>query len=153
MKNLLFVCLGNICRSPLAEGVMESLTKAQGIACRIDSAGTSAYHSGEKADRRMRNTAESHNINLSSRSRQIHREDGEKFDYIFAMDQNNYKQILNIIPTEYQNKVHLFRDFDPDITAAADVPDPYYGGQDGFENVFSIVYRTCRNMLKELDWE
>jgi len=150
MKKILFVCLGNICRSPLAEGVFSHLADQKGLDVQVDSAGTSAFHIGEAPDHRMRQTALKNGISLTSRSRQILPQDGQEFDYIFAMDQSNYRDILRILGPSVTAQVALFRDFDPAIEGKADVPDPYYGGLQGFEEVYQIVYRTCEAIQERL---
>lgn len=149
MINILFVCLGNICRSPSGEGVFKSLVESEGLEDKffIDSAGTSAYHVGEPADRRMRKHAERRSIRLTSRSRRFIRQDFDKFDYILAMDGSNYDDILSIDKTgENRAKVFMMTDFSS-IYKNRDVPDPYYGGDDGFEEVLDLLEESCRGLL------
>ncbi|RMF54292.1 MAG: low molecular weight phosphotyrosine protein phosphatase [Bacteroidetes bacterium] len=150
---VLFVCLGNICRSPLAEGVFRHLVKERGLAehFEIDSAGTGSWHVGEPPDRRMRETARRHGVSLDGqRARQFEEEDLQRFDHIFAMDRNNLHDILYYDRQDrFGNKVRLFREFDPD-PGDYQVPDPYYGGPQGFENVYRIVERTARTLLDRL---
>jgi protein-tyrosine phosphatase len=133
--------MGNICRSPTAEGVFRHLIKEQGTADRffIDSAGTHAYHVGEQLDRRAQQTARARGIDLSFiRARKVTRSDFAEFDYIFAMDSDNYDNLVSICPAEHQDKIQLFLEFASNYSDR-DVPDPYYGGQNGFEYVFDLV--------------
>ena len=148
---VLFVCLGNICRSPAAEGVFRHLVAEAGLTNRftIDSAGTGAWHEGEKADRRMRQAAERRGIALTSIARQVTVNDFERFDHVFAMDTSNLRTLRSLAPPEHRDKIRLFRDADPEAPGE-DVPDPYYGGADGFEDVLDIVTRTGRVLLDEL---
>jgi len=144
----MFVCLGNICRSPLAHAVFREIVEERGLSDRyeVQSSGTCAYHVGEPSDSRMRKTAAIHGVKINHRARQIFHCDLEDFDYIFAMDGSNYKNIRSLSGNrELLSRVRMFRDFDPQ--GPGDVPDPYYGGQEGFETVFAIVKRTCENVL------
>lgn len=146
---VLFVCLGNICRSPLAEGVFKNMVEESGLAnyFEIDSCGTSAYHVGELADSRMRDVAYSHGVLLTSKARQFIKNDLKDFDYIIPMDRANYNSIKS---DEYESKVFLLREFDVSSTNDKNVPDPYYGGIDGFENVYQIVNRSCAVLLNKI---
>jgi protein-tyrosine phosphatase len=148
---ILFVCLGNICRSPAAEGVFQHLAAEAGVADRfsLDSAGTGAWHEGQPADLRMRQAAERRGIALRSIARQIEVSDFERFDHIFAMDASNLEDLLGMAPAEYHDKIRLFRDLDPE-GPGLDVPDPYYGGPAGFDQVLDIVTRTARTLLAKL---
>ncbi|NNE36012.1 MAG: low molecular weight phosphotyrosine protein phosphatase [Rhodothermales bacterium] len=143
---VLFVCLGNICRSPVAEGVLRDKISEKGLVAsvHIDSAGTGAWHVGEQPDRRMRLTARQFGVSLEDiRARKLADEDLWTFDHIFAMDRSNYEDICYLDASgAYHSRVQLFRTFDPSADSP-DVPDPYYGGQDGFERVFEMVDRTC----------
>jgi protein-tyrosine phosphatase len=153
MPRLCFVCLGNICRSPTAEGLMAHLVEQAGLADRfeIDSAGTAAYHVGERPDRRTIATAKLHGVQLPSRARQFKREDFARFDLVLAMDTNNRDDLLRLAPSaEARAKVLLLRDFEPDAGPDASVPDPYYGEQEGFEEVFAICQRACTGLLATL---
>lgn len=156
MKKVLFVCLGNICRSPMGEGMFKSLIEGKGLNNKylIDSAGTSANHIGEKADSRMRETALQHNIELTSRARQVLAEDFDIFDIIIVMDESNFRN-LEIIANQNNkdsSKIRLMREFD-NQPEDMNVPDPYYGGQKGFENVYQIIKRSCNNLLDYLELE
>jgi protein-tyrosine phosphatase len=150
-SRILFVCLGNICRSPAAEGAFLHALREAGLSelYVVDSAGTGAWHEGERADRRMREAAEARGFPLPSIARRISVEDFERFDHIFAMDATNLAALRRLAPQEHQSKIRLFRDLDPE-GRGQDVPDPYYGGPEGFEEVLDIVTRTSRALLNEL---
>jgi protein-tyrosine phosphatase len=148
-----FVCLGNICRSPLAEAVFRKHVEAAGLAehFEIDSSGTGDWHVGDSADRRMRATAEEHGVSLvEHRASQFTADDLEAYDHIFVMDKDNLHDVLYLDENDRHNgKVRLFREFDPE-PGDFQVPDPYYGGADGFENVYQIVSRTAEELLDRL---
>lgn len=149
---LVFVCLGNICRSPTAEGIFIHKVKEAGLESYfyIDSAGTAAYHSGERADRRSQEAANKHGVHLPSIARRFEYADLEEFDLILAMDSNNLSNIIeNDKRNRFLDKVKLMREFDP-IPGDKNVPDPYYGGEMGFENVYQMVERSCDALLAEL---
>lgn len=145
---LLFLCLGNICRSPLAEGIFLHAARERGVADRfdVDSCGTGGWHAGEKPDPRARAVAKAHGVDLPSRARQLDPSaDAARFDLVLAMDaQNREDAIAAGIPAE---KVRLMREFDPTLDRPADVPDPYYGGPEGFEDVFGMLTRACHGLL------
>ena len=150
--SVLFVCMGNICRSPTAHGVFRKLVQQSGLAERIaiDSAGTHAYHVGEAPDRRARATAERRGIDLSDlRARKTTPGDFLDFDYVLAMDQDNYFALLEICPKGMQHKLQLFMDYAPDMRTR-EVPDPYYGGPTGFERVFDLVEAAAQGLLDEI---
>jgi protein-tyrosine phosphatase len=156
MIRLCFVCLGNICRSPTAEGVMLQLVKEAGLSehIHIDSAGTCAHHIGENADPRSRSTARSRGYDLPSVARQALSKDFHDFDYILAMDRSNYEDLEALRPSgEFRAQLFLFRSFDANSPEGASVPDPYYGGPDGFEEVFDICEAACRGLLEHLTSE
>lgn len=149
---LLFVCMGNICRSPLAEGVFIQTAEQAGIIDDIhtDSAGTHAYHVGELPDPRSMSIATAYNIDISNqRARRVADDDFENFDYILAMDQDNYDSLINQCPEEYRQRVHLFLSFAPHL-GQDDVPDPYYGGSFGFERVYDLVTEASTGLLTSL---
>ena len=146
---LCFVCLGNICRSPTAEGVMQFLIEEAGLQRRIkvDSAGTGAYHVGERADPRSRAEAHRHGVDLKSRARQFVVEDFDKFDYVLAMDRANHRDLEELaIGPGHLAKLHMLRSFDPASGRELDVPDPYYDS-DGFARVYDICHAGCTGLL------
>ncbi|QPJ61790.1 MAG: low molecular weight phosphotyrosine protein phosphatase [Candidatus Nitronauta litoralis] len=151
-----FVCLGNICRSPLAEGVFQDLLKKEGLEERIivHSAGTGNWHVGARPDKRMQSTANARGIELLSTAEQFQPGDFKRFDLVLAMDQSN-KESLDYMGSGKvtKNKLKMFREFDPDHNGDFDVPDPYYGGDQGFETVFDIVNRTCPPLLEYIKRE
>ncbi|MBL8743414.1 MAG: low molecular weight phosphotyrosine protein phosphatase [Myxococcales bacterium] len=147
-----FVCLGNICRSPTAEGVMRSLVVAAGLAERIaiDSSGTAAYHAGELPDARSRRAAEARGMRLEHRARQVTASDFERFDYLLAMDQDNLEILRERAPRAARAKLALLRSFDATAEPGACVPDPYYGGPSGFDDVLDMCERACAGLLEHL---
>lgn len=150
---LIFVCLGNICRSPTGEGVFQHLVIERGLQpyFQVDSAGTSAYHIGEPANSKSQWTANQHGIKLNSRASRFTTRELEEYDLILAMDHDNLKNIQRMDTNgSSSEKIKLLREFDPKPEDGA-VPDPYYGGIEGFENVFQIVYRSSKNLLDELE--
>ena len=145
-----FVCLGNICRSPLAQGVFQDLVNQKKLEQKIivTSAGTSGWHIGDLPDERMCRTAQSKGIQLESRARQFQSADFNRFNLILAMDHSNLARLEEIAPSNLSpEKLMLFRSFDPECNGNQDVPDPYYGGAKGFEEVYSMVKRTCPPLL------
>lgn len=152
-RNILFVCLGNIVRSPLAENLFLHLADQAGLseAYLADSAGMGGWHVGEAPDARMRQVAAGHGFHYSGRARQFTRTDFARFDLIIAMDRDNRADLLALALTaEDRAKIHLLREFDPQGGKDAEVPDPYYGGLDGFEQVYQIVERSVRGLLTAL---
>lgn len=146
---VLFVCLGNICRSPLAEGIFSNLVSQAGRDADfvIDSCGTGSWHAGSPPHHDSVQVARAHNISIEhQRARQINLKDLNDFDVIIAMDRSNLDDLLALAPDA---PVKLLREFDP-LPDSPDVPDPYYGGPDGFQEVFDIVYRCCESLLEEL---
>jgi len=150
--SVLFVCMGNICRSPTAEGVFRHVVKQRNLQdqIKIDSAGTHAYHIGESPDSRSQATAKSRGVDLSTqRARKVEAVDFERFDYVIAMDRSNYENLKELASPEQQKKLHLFMDFTRDWDNA-EVPDPYYGGGDGFKNVFDMVQSASEGLLESI---
>ncbi len=148
---IMFVCAGNICRSPLAEGVFRHVAREQGALDRFEiaSSGTGGWHVGESPDRRMRKTASSHGVSLDGqRAQQFEAGDLEYYDLILAMDKNNLSHIRYMdARNRYGDKIKLFRSYDPE-PGDEEVPDPYYGGAQGFEEVYRMVDRTVKEILK-----
>lgn len=151
-KSVLFVCLGNICRSPAAEGVLQSLIADRGLSdsIRVDSAGTAGYHIGKPADPRMQAAASKRGITLTSRSRLVEPADLEKYDLVLAMDRDNYRELLSMIREGGQDHVRLLSDF-LDESWPREVPDPYYGDEDGFEFVLDMLQAACPAILSSLE--
>jgi protein-tyrosine phosphatase len=153
MISVCFVCLGNICRSPTAEAVFAKMVKDAGLEAEfvIDSAGTAGYHAGELADSRSRAAATRRGYEIRSRSRQFEPNDFEVFDYICAMDEDNLRELHRISPKKIATtKLFLLRSFDATAPKRAIVPDPYYGGERGFDEVIDICERACRGLLAHL---
>lgn len=149
---VLFVCMGNICRSPTAEGVFKSVVEKAGLAGSItsDSAGTGDYHIGEAPDPRAQGAALGRGYDLSPLcARQVRSRDFSEFDYVLAMDEANLRQLQRLCPPEHAGKVKLFMDF-AGKGAAREVPDPYYGGAQGFERVLDMVEQASRGLLEHL---
>ncbi|UBF28062.1 low molecular weight phosphotyrosine protein phosphatase [Kovacikia minuta CCNUW1] len=146
---LLFVCLGNICRSPSAENIMNHLIEQENLSDRIicDSAGTAGYHVGNPPDRRMAAAAKQRGITLQGSARQFTPTDFEKFDLILAMDRDNFADICSLDPAgKYRSKVHLMCNFCTRHTLK-EVPDPYYGGPEGFNQVIDLLMDACEGLL------
>ncbi len=149
---LLFVCLGNICRSPSAENIMNHLIEQAGLNGSIvcDSAGTSSYHIGSPPDRRMAVAAARRGIKLRGKARQFQLSDFENFDLILAMDRDNYQDILYLDPKgKYRDKVRLMCEFASDHQEK-EVPDPYYGGREGFDRVIDLLLDACDSLLQRV---
>ena len=148
---VLFVCMGNICRSPTAEGVFRHHVDAAGLSenIEIDSAGTHAYHVGEPPDRRARAAAERRGMSLDGiQARRVSTADFERFDYIIAMDEDNLYRLRQEAPDEHRAELRLFLEFSEG--AETEVPDPYYGGTAGFERVLDLVDNASRGLLEAL---
>ncbi len=151
MVKVLFICMGNICRSPTAEGVFRHRVKSAGIENQfvIDSAGTHAYHVGNPPDSRAQDAAQKRDIDLSAqRARRVKTDDFSTFDYVIAMDESNKRDLLTICPTGYEDRIHLFLDF-ADCNES-EVPDPYYGQGRGFEIVLNLVENAADGLLKHI---
>lgn len=149
-QSVLFVCLGNICRSPAAEGVMKKLVKDSNLdgQIHIDSAGTLSYHAGKPADSRMKLAASQRGYDLTSTARQISSRDLAAFDLIVTMDRENFRDVQKLA-TGRASHIRLLSDF-LDNSWPRDVPDPYYGGPEGFETVLNMLEAACPRILKEL---
>lgn len=155
MYKVLFVCLGNICRSPAADGVLNHLVKKNHLSDKVfvDSAGTCANHIGENADSRMQAHAEQRGYKLTSIARQLQAQDLEEFDLILAMDTSNYQDILSLENAEkYKDKVKMFTSFCK-VHERESVPDPYFGAADGFDLVMDIVEDGCQQILEQAQKE
>jgi protein-tyrosine phosphatase len=158
MKNgkplaLSFVCMGNICRSPTAETVMRHLIHQAGLDGKItvDSAGTGDWHVGEERDRRTRGVAARRGMPISGPARQFSRGDFDRFDLVLALDEDNLRALERMAPNDgARAKLRLLRSFEPGAAPDAEVPDPYYGGPEGFERVFDICLAACRGLLDHL---
>ena len=151
--NLLFVCMGNICRSPTMEGVMRGLLREQGLEdeIQIDSAGTGDWHVGNPPDDRATEAARRRGIVLEGAARQVRPSDFEDYDLLLAADRENLAHLRALAPDdEARAKVRLLREFDPESHGDLDVPDPYYGGPGGFEEVLDLVEAACRGLLAEV---
>lgn len=149
---VLFVCMGNICRSPTAQGVFENLVVSQGLAERIliDSAGTHAYHVGNPPDRRSQEAAKDRGVDLSGqRARKVELLDFERFDYILAMDRTNLQDLQALLGVPQHERLHLFMTF-ADRWNVDEVPDPYYGGTSGFERVLDMVEDAAAGLLEHI---
>ncbi|SCZ67786.1 low molecular weight protein-tyrosine-phosphatase [Thiohalomonas denitrificans] len=152
MVKVLFVCMGNICRSPVAHGLFQHLLEQEGLAeqVHVDSAGTHAYHIGEQPDPRSQDTARRRGIDISTqRARKVCAEDFDEFDYVLAMDRGNYQMLADICPAGSEEKLSMFLSFDTDLQEI-EVPDPYYGGPGGFERVFDLVEAAARGLLADI---
>lgn len=152
-KKILFICTGNIIRSPLAEHLFRHQAKEAAVSDQfeVDSAGTSSYHIGEQPDGRMRKTAADHGLEYSGSARQVKPRDLEDFDLIIAMDNANHRNLLAMTNSpDQESKIHFMREWDPQAAGDMDVPDPYYGGMDGFERTYRIVERSVQAFLEDL---
>lgn len=153
MLRLCFVCLGNICRSPIGEGVMRHLLREAGLAgaVEVDSAGTAGYHAGELPDSRARAAARRFGVEVAGRARRFERGDFERFDYVLAMDRSNFDDLAELAPSpQARKKLHLLRSFDAASPEGASVPDPYYGGDEDFDDVVRICLVACGALLERL---
>ncbi|HEX3775927.1 MAG TPA: low molecular weight protein-tyrosine-phosphatase [Polyangiaceae bacterium] len=148
-----FVCLGNICRSPTAEGVFRHLVREAELshAFEIDSAGTAGYHAGEAPDRRARAAGTRAGIAIGGQARQFQARDFSSFDYVIAMDSSNLADLEQIARSaEHARKIKLLRSFDPAAPQGAPIPDPYYGDEDGFDDVLELCRAACQHLLAQI---
>lgn len=153
MVKVLFVCLGNICRSPSAEGVFRDLVAKNGLEGQIltDSAGTGSWHVGSPPDERAQKAALERGIDLSDlRGRQVKPKDFITFDYVLAMDRSNYANLQQIAPSGYEDRLHMFLSFDPK-SPEEEVPDPYYGGPSGFDYVLDLIEEASKGLLRDIE--
>lgn len=156
ITRILFVCLGNICRSPAAEAMLQMLIDREGVSNSVivDSAGTYGGHAGERSDARMRRAAAARGIEMTHRTRQVKEEDFERFDRVIAMDDNNYEALFRLAPNrDAQNKIFRFREYLRRHKDWSYIPDPYYEGHEGFELVLDLLEDGCATLLKELKEE
>ena len=152
MRRILFVCMGNICRSPTAEAVFREVLRAEGggVEVHVDSAGTHGYHVGEAPDARAIAAARRRGYEMQDlRARQVELEDFERFDLLLAMDEDNLAFLRRIAPAAHRSRARLLLEFAPGA-GRRDVPDPYYGGEAGFEQVLDLVEEAARGLLDEL---
>ncbi len=150
--HVLFVCHGNICRSPTAEGVFRALVRGQGLdgAIGVDSAGTHSFHVGESPDARARDAALRRGVDLSPiRARKVRPEDFKRFDYVLAMDRENYQDLERMCPSGEERRLSMFLDF-AGAAGPRDVPDPYYGGGGGFDLVLDLIEDASEGLLAEI---
>lgn len=150
---ILFLCLGNICRSPMAEGIFRHLVESKGLegSFDIDSAGMGAWHTGDPPDDRGRKTLHGRGIDISGqRARQVRADDFENFDLLVGMDRSNRDTLLGLAPEQHAHKVRLLLEFAPD-TGVEEVPDPYYGGASGFDKVFDLIDAGTKGLLASLE--
>ncbi len=147
---VLFVCLGNICRSPTAEAVFRARAAGAGLDIEIDSAGTGAWHTGESPDPRSMEAGEKRGYSFSGQSaRAVNNTDFAIFDYILAMDGKNLAHLQDMCPPKFSGHLGLFLDFAKN-SSVAEVPDPYYGGESGFEHVLDLIEAACDGLIKEI---
>jgi protein-tyrosine phosphatase len=150
--SILFVCLGNICRSPLAEGIYRHLVSAETYAGQIASAGIGGWHAGDPPDRRSIETARQYGIDISTqRARQVKQQDFAAFDLILAMDSSNLGRLQALAPREYQDRLHLFSRYA--TSTDVDIPDPYYGGQAEFDAVYTMLFSGCKALVAKFATE
>lgn len=153
MINVLFICMGNICRSPTAHGVFRNMVTAKGLEhlIKVDSAGTHAYHVGKAPDNRSIQTALVHGVDIRDlEARQLDDFDFEEFDYLLVADNDNYHLTLEACPKEHEHKIKYILDFST-CSALKEVPDPYYGQGNGFERVFDLLEDACEGLLQTLE--
>lgn len=154
-SKILFVCLGNICRSPLAEAIFKEQIRQRGIFHKytVDSCGTSGLHAGERPDARTLRNARHHQIEIEHIGRQFQSEDLTRFDLILPMDRTNFQNVQEMAKKVHGKKaeIQMIRNFDPEALGQQDVPDPWYGNEEGFEEVFQMLWRTCESLIDYLE--
>ncbi|MDE0308882.1 MAG: low molecular weight phosphotyrosine protein phosphatase [Acidiferrobacterales bacterium] len=149
---VLFVCLGNICRSPSSEGVFRSMVESRSLDCeiKVDSAGTAGYHVGARPDSRAIEAAAKRGVCISNlRARRVNLQDYAKFDYIIAMDLFNYEDLVSLAPSDYKGRICLFMDFAPQWEAR-EIPDPYYGGGEAFELMLDMIEAASKGLIEDI---
>lgn len=153
MNKILLVCMGNICRSPMAEGVVRNVFNKYKIEAEIDSAGTIGFHAGESPDYRAKAELMKHGINISDlRARKITVEDFEYYDYIYTMDHNNHADLLQMVPSEFKHKIEMFMNLSVPGKNIP-VPDPYYGGDQGFTKVYEMINKSAIALAEKIKAE
>lgn len=148
-RNILFVCLGNICRSPIAQGVITHLARQRGLdgQLTVESAGLGSWHVGNPPDKRAQNAMSARGIDISAfRARRVTPEDFERFDLILAMDRSNRDALLKMAPRDHKHKVALFMDYAPNL-CVHEIPDPFFGDLDGFDYAYQLIEAACRGLL------
>jgi protein-tyrosine phosphatase len=152
VRRILFVCSGNICRSPLGEAIFRHLVEEAGHGDRflVDSAGTHGWHEGEPADPRARKVGQKHGVAVTSIARPVESGDFERFDLILAMDRGHLRTLRSRCPAPLRDRIRLMREFDGTGEGDLDVPDPYYSGEKAFEQVYELLEGCCRRLLDEL---
>ncbi len=147
---ILFVCLGNICRSPMAEGLFRHVAEDRGLEVGVDSAGTGGWHVGDEPDARGQATLRARGIDISSlKARQVEEADFERFDLVLAMDRRNHGHLTQLAGPDQAHKVKLFLEFASGL-AEQEIPDPYYGGEDGFERVFALLHHASDGLADHI---
>jgi protein-tyrosine phosphatase len=152
VRRILFVCSGNICRSPLGEAIFRHLAEeaGKGDLFEVDSAGTHGWHEGEPADPRARKVGQRHGVQVTSLARPVESKDFERFDVIVAMDRGHLRELRSRCPVPLRDRIRLMREFDHPKGGDLDVPDPYYSGEKAFEHVYDLLDTCCRRLLADL---
>jgi len=154
-KKILFVCLGNICRSPLAEAIFKKQTEQRGLSEKYfaDSCGTADFHIGDKPDSRTIRNARHHDVEIIHIGRQLSMGDFKDFDLILTMDRSNHQNTMDLMArtSEKKAEVKMIRTYDPESLGIQDIPDPWYGNETGFEEIFQMLWRTCNELINQLE--